>query len=138
MLVSSNVAAYSGINGVRIVSVPSWASLAEQGRGELSSRGELDHSASAWRAPMAAVKRRYSKREFARRGIALFRKLRAGFPAGSEDQFVAIDIDTGEYETHANEMTAAARLRKRLPDAQIWLVNIGTGFLDRFGRHGSR
>jgi hypothetical protein len=86
---------------------------------------------------MAAVKRRYSKHDFARRGIALFRKLRAGFPAGSENHFVAIDIDTGEFETHANEMTAAARLRKRFPEAQIWLVNIGTGMLDRFGGHGS-
>ncbi len=85
---------------------------------------------------MSAVKRRYSKTEFARRGIALFKKLRDGFPADSEDQFVAIDIETGEYEIHGNEMTAAARLRKRLPDAQIWLANSGSGFLDRFGGHG--
>src|SRR5437899_373561 len=98
----------------------------------------LGNLTSVWETTMAAVKRRYSKSEFARRGIALFRKLRAHFPAENEDQFVAIDIETGEYETHANEMTAAARLRKRLPDAQIWLVNIGTGFLDRFGGHGSR
>jgi hypothetical protein len=85
---------------------------------------------------MPALKRRYSKTEFARRGIALFRKLRAGFPADCEEQFVAIDIETGEYEIHRNEMTAAARLRKRLPDAQIWLAIAGSGFLDRFGGHG--
>jgi hypothetical protein len=83
--------------------------------------------------PMADVNRRYSKNEFARRGMALFEKIRADLPAGNDDKFIAIDIETGEYEVHANEMTAAARLRKRVPDAQIWLVNAGTGFLDRFG-----
>jgi hypothetical protein len=87
---------------------------------------------------MSAVKRRYSKSEFARRGIALFKKLQAQIPEISEDQFIAIDIETGEYEIHANEMTAAARLRKRVPDVQTWLTNIGTGFLDRFGGHGLR
>jgi hypothetical protein len=88
--------------------------------------------------PMADVKRRYSKNEFARRGMALFEKIRADLPADNDDKFIAIDIETGEYEIHANEMTAAARLRKRVPDAQIWLVNAGTGFLDRFGGHGLR
>ena len=90
---------------------------------------------------MAAVTRRYSKNdknEFARRGIALFKKLRADLPAGNEDKFIAIDIETGEYEIHANEMTAAARLRKRIPEAQTWLVNIGTGLLDRFGGLGGQ
>jgi frataxin-like iron-binding protein CyaY len=87
---------------------------------------------------MAAVERRYSKNEFARRGTALFKKLRPNLAAEDEDKFIAIDIETGEYEIHANEMTAAARLRRRVPDAQIWLVNVGTGFLDRFGGHGVR
>jgi len=87
---------------------------------------------------MAAVKRRYSKNEFARRGTALLKKLRPNLPTEDEDKFIAIDIETGEYEIHANEMTAAARLRKRVPDAQIWLVNVATGFLDRFGGHGVR
>jgi frataxin-like iron-binding protein CyaY len=87
---------------------------------------------------MATVKRRYSKSEFARRGAALFKKLRANLSAEDEEKFIAIDIETGEYEIHANEMTAAARLRKRIPGAQIWLVGIGTGFLDRFGGHALR
>lgn len=68
----------------------------------------------------------------------MFKKLRAGLPENCDDRFIAIDIETGEYELHANEMTAASRLRKRIPDAQIWLVNVGTGFLDTFGGHGGR
>lgn len=87
---------------------------------------------------MADVKRRYSKSEFVRRGTAWLRKLRPTLPAEDESKFVAIDIETGDYEIHANEMTAAARLRKRIPGAQTFLASIETGFLDRFGGHGAR
>jgi hypothetical protein len=88
---------------------------------------------------MAAPKRRYSKDEFARRGDSLFRrKVRPALTAADDDKFVAIDIETGEYEIHGNEMTACNRLRKRIPDPQIWLVQAGTGYLDRFGGHGLR
>ena len=88
-----------------------------------------------WIMFMATTKRRYSKEEFARRGDALFEsKVRPNLKPADEDKFAAIDIETGEYEIHANEMTAADRLCKRVPDAQIWLVQAGTGYLDRFGR----
>ncbi len=88
---------------------------------------------------MAATKRRYSKEEFARRGDALIEsKVRPGLTAADEDKFVAIDIETGEYELDKNEMTAANRLRKRVPDAQIWLVHVSLGYLHRFGGHVSR
>jgi hypothetical protein len=87
---------------------------------------------------MAAVERRYDKSEFTRRGVALLKKLRTGLPPGDEDKFIAIDIETGEYEIHVNEMTAAARLRKRFPNAQTFLANVETGILDRFGRYGTR
>ena len=83
---------------------------------------------------MAATKRRYSKEEFARRGDALFeKKVRPNLKPEDEDKFVAIDIETGEFEIHANEMTAGDRLRKRIPDAQIWLVHATLGYLHRFG-----
>ena len=52
----------------------------------------------------------------------------------TEQQLRAIDIETGEYEIHKNEMTAGDRLRKRLPEAQIWMVRVGSRFLHRFGR----
>jgi hypothetical protein len=87
---------------------------------------------------MASTKRRYSKEEFARRGDALVEsKVRPNLTAADEDKFVAIDIETGEYELE-NEMKAADRLRKRVPDPQIWLVHVTLGYLHRFGRHGLR
>ena len=88
---------------------------------------------------MARTKRRYSKEEFARRGDALVEsKVRPNPTAVDEDKFVAIDIDTGEYELDKNEMKAVGRLRMRLPDPQIWLVHVTLGYLHRFGGHGLR
>jgi hypothetical protein len=88
---------------------------------------------------MAATKRRYSKEEFARRGAALVKsKVRPRLTEADKDKFVAIDIETGEYELDKDEMKAVARLRKRLPDPQIWLVHVSTGYLYRFGGRGLR
>src|SRR5271166_3123928 len=83
---------------------------------------------------MATSKRRYSKEEFARRGDALVEsKVRRKLTAADEDKFVAIDIETGEYEMDKNEMKAANRLRKRVADPQIWLVHVTLGYLHHFG-----
>jgi hypothetical protein len=88
---------------------------------------------------MAATKRRYNKEEFARRGDDLVEsKVRPNLTAADQNKFVAIDVETGEYELDKNEMRAADRLRKRVPDAQIWLVHVTLGYLHRFGGHGLR
>ena len=88
---------------------------------------------------MVASKRRYGKEEFARRGDALVEsEVRPNLTAADADKFVAIDIETGEYELDKNEMKAVGRLRKRLPDPQIWLMHLALGHLHRFGGHGSR
>jgi len=84
---------------------------------------------------MAAVKRRYSKKEFARRGDAVYDgKVRPHLTPKDNGKFVALDIETGEYEIHKSELTAGDRPRKRLPSAQIWMVRVGSRFLHRFGR----
>ena len=83
---------------------------------------------------MAEHKRRYPMEEFARRGDAIFEsKVRPNLTKKDMNKFVAIDIETGEYEIHRNEMTAGDRLRKRIPEAQIWLVHASLGYLHRFG-----
>ena len=85
---------------------------------------------------MPVNKRRYRKQEFAQRGDALVEKLvRPRLSAADDDKFVAIDIETGEYELDRNEMKAVDRLRKRVADPQIWLVHVTLGYLHRFGLH---
>lgn len=42
-----------------------------------------------------------------------------------DGKFVAIDLDTEEYEIDHNEWTAVSRLRIRQKPARIWLTRIG-------------
>ena len=83
---------------------------------------------------MAAVKPRWSKEEFAKRGDAIFEKdIRPRLKNEGDDDFVAIDIETGAYEIDANEMAACDRLRARVPDGQVWLRRVGSRFAHHFG-----
>jgi hypothetical protein len=83
---------------------------------------------------MAPTLRRYSKEEFARRGDALYEKeLRPQLKASDEGKFAAIDIETGEFVIDADELKACHRLRKRIPDAQIWMVRVGQPYVHRIG-----
>ena len=85
---------------------------------------------------MATTKPRYSKEEFAKRGDAIFEKdIRPRLKNEDEDDFAAIDIETGAYEIDASEMAACARLRARVPDAQTWLRRVGSPYARSFGGH---
>src|SRR5687768_1896735 len=77
---------------------------------------------------------RYSMEEFKRRGDSLYHdKIKHKLTAEDENKFVAIDIETGEYEIDANDYDAVTRLLSRLPNAQGWLVRVGHPAPYRFG-----
>jgi hypothetical protein len=83
---------------------------------------------------MATTKRRYGKEEFAKRGDAVYENdVRPHLSADDEGKFAAIDIESGFYEINENELEACDRLRARVPDAQIWMVRIGSRTVHRFG-----
>jgi hypothetical protein len=83
---------------------------------------------------MAGAHRRYSKEELARRGNALYASdVQPHLKATDNGKFVAIDIETSAYEIAVDELAACERLRSHVPDAQIWLVRIGSRYLYRFG-----
>ena len=88
---------------------------------------------------MASTKRRYSKEEFAQRGDAIYENdVRPQLKTDDDDKFAAIDIESGMYEVAADELEACDRLRARTPEAQIWLVRIGSRYLHRFGGREQR
>jgi len=88
---------------------------------------------------MASVKRRYSKEDFAHRGDTIYENsVRPKLTPDDEGKFVALDIETSEYEIDEDELTACDRLRARLPDAQIWMVRAGSRYVHRFGGRESR
>jgi hypothetical protein len=77
---------------------------------------------------------RYSKEEFARRGDEIYeRQIRPKIEPTNKGKFVAIDIDSGEFELADDELSACDRLLARRPDAQTWLVRVGFRSVHRFG-----
>jgi hypothetical protein len=88
---------------------------------------------------MASTKRRYSKDEFAERGDAIYENdVRLQLKADDDGKFAAIDIESGAYEVDADELEACDRLRARVPDAQIWMVRVGSRYVHRFGGRDRR
>jgi hypothetical protein len=82
---------------------------------------------------------RYSKEEFAQRGDALYEsEVRSQVEEGNHGRIVAIDLETGDFEVDASEIAACDRLEVRHPDAQIWMVRIGSRHVRRFGGRTKR
>jgi len=83
---------------------------------------------------MTTRRPRYSKEEFARRGDEIYeRDIRALVEAGHQGKFVAIDIETGQWEMDANDFRATERLLGRCPEAQMFLMRVGARAAYRFG-----
>ena len=88
---------------------------------------------------MANTQPRYSKEEFARRGDAIYEtQVRPQLKAADEGKFAAIDIESAEVAIDSDELRACHKLRKRVPDAQIWMVRIGYRYVHRFGGRDER
>lgn len=88
---------------------------------------------------MAVRQPRYSKEEFAQRGDALYEsQIRSQIEEGNSGKIVAIDLETGDFEMDASEIAACDRLEARHPEAQIWIVRIGSRHIRRFGGRTKR
>ena len=80
---------------------------------------------------------RYSKEEFAIRGDDIYeRVVRPQVEHDHNGEFVAIDIESGEWEMSAIALNACDKLIARLPDCQTWLVRVGYPYVHRIGGHG--
>lgn len=88
---------------------------------------------------MASTKRRCSQAEVARRGDELYEsEIRPQLSPNDEGMLCAIDVNTGTYVLDADELMAFHRLRDGHPDAQIWMVRVGSRYVHRFGGAGER
>lgn len=88
---------------------------------------------------MAAATRRYTKEEFARRGDKVYEEqVRPQLRPEDDGKFAAIDIETGAFEIDADELKAGDRLQARIPEAQIWMVRVGSRYVHRFGGRDRR
>lgn len=77
--------------------------------------------------------------EIARRGEELYeRSVRAQVEPESDGRFLALDVDSGDYEIADEALAATTRLRKRRPGAVTYLVRVGYPTAFRLGRRHQR
>jgi hypothetical protein len=78
--------------------------------------------------------RRFSSAEIVQRGQALYDEhIRAKVEAGHQGKFLAVDIETGEYEIDVDELIALQRAKAKHPEAALYLVRIGSPTAYRLG-----
>ena len=88
---------------------------------------------------MAVRQPLYSKEEFAQRGDEIYEsQVRSQVEEGNCGKIVAIDLETGDFEIDSSEIAACERIESRHPDAQIWMVRVGSQYVRRFGGHTKR
>lgn len=61
------------------------------------------------------------------------RQIRPSLRPEDDGKFVAIDVETGDYELDDDDYAAVMRLRARRPGADIWLMRAGYPTTYRFG-----
>ena len=61
------------------------------------------------------------------------REIRRQVEDAHRGEVVAIDVDSGDYAIGDTVSAASKRLRKRLPDADVWSVRVGHRALRNFG-----
>jgi hypothetical protein len=78
---------------------------------------------------------RESSHEIAARGQALFeREILPGLDADAHGKFVALDVETGEYEIDRDELAALERARGKRPGAALYLLRVGHPTAYRVGK----
>lgn len=58
--------------------------------------------------------------------------IRAQLDLSRPNDFVMIDVDSGDFEVHEREIEAADRLRARRPDGRFWCRKVGSPYVRRF------
>ena len=86
---------------------------------------------------MSSAVARRTPEEIARLGSEAFnRRVRPFLCPADDDKFIAIDIDSGEYELDHDDFTAVTRLRGRRPaSAELWLGRVGRPAAYQMRRH---
>ena len=75
---------------------------------------------------MPATESRRTPEELARLAAEVFdRQVRPALRAEEDGKFVALELDTGDYELDEDDYAAVTRLRARHPAAEVWLGRVG-------------
>ena len=78
----------------------------------------------------------HDREELARRARDLYeRRIReiVEADADNEGRFVAVDVESGDYEVADDALMASAGLRRRRPEASVYLMRVGRPTAFRLG-----
>ena len=79
------------------------------------------------------------REEIGRRGDEIYEtEVRLHLGPEDEGKFVLIDIKSGDYELDRDEVAASDRLLARRPDAQVWMVRVGSRYARRHAERSGR
>lgn len=77
---------------------------------------------------------KYTPEEVAARGEAIYnRDIRAQVEGMHKGKFLILDIETGDYEIDADDLTASKRSLAKRPDAVLYGVRVGYPTAYRLG-----
>jgi hypothetical protein len=86
----------------------------------------MDVNRSILEEHMPATTPRHSKEDLARIAMEILHtQIEPSLPPEDKGKFVAIDVNTGEFEIDANDYQAFAKLDARLPEAEMFLARAG-------------
>lgn len=72
--------------------------------------------------------------ELARLGSeAVDRFVRPSLRPEDDRKFIAVDVNTGEFELDLDDFAAVSRLHSRVPNAEVWLAKVGSRAACRIG-----
>ncbi|HMV49547.1 MAG TPA: hypothetical protein PLD20_15205 [Blastocatellia bacterium] len=75
---------------------------------------------------MTTVATALTAEEIVRLGEEIYyRDILPNIEAGNDGRVVAIDIHSGEFELGETGRDSASRLRKRVPDAEVFFMRVG-------------
>lgn len=81
-----------------------------------------------------AYQLRYSTQEIVSRGQTLYEtRIRETLQGENDGKFLALDIETGEYELDQDELTAVKKAKARRPDAPLYILRVGYPSAHRLG-----
>lgn len=74
------------------------------------------------------------REQWMRHGEEIFeREVRSKLEGQNPDDYLLIDVDSGDFEVDADELAASERLRARRPQAVIYFRRVGSRVSRRFG-----
>ena len=84
---------------------------------------------------MATAKSHRDGEELARIGTEIIRnQVEPVLGPEDRDKFVAVDVESGDYELDEDDYTAVSRLLARRPAGDLWLGRVGRPAAYRMGR----